>query len=94
MFCDLYGYISDGQDRVGLPVTSYDNDYAYSAVVYSRGTMMMDALADEIGQETLMDALKVYYSTYAGKRSTKEDLLHVLDEQTGYDCTSFLNDWL
>ncbi len=94
MFCDISGYIPEGQDRVGLPVTSYDTDYAYSAVVYSRGTMMMDSLADEIGQDKLFDALGVYFTTCAGKRATKEDLLRILDEQTGYDCTSFINEWL
>ena len=94
MFSDMYGLIPEGQDRVGMPITDYDNDYAYSAVVYSRGTMMMDALAEEIGQDTLFDALSVYYWTYAGKRATKQDLLRVLDEETGFDCTSFMDEWL
>ena len=79
---------------VGLPSTSYDDDYVYSVVVYSHGVMMLDGLAQKVGQAKLIKALSVYYRTYAGKRATRQQLLEVLNRETGYDCTNFMNAWL
>jgi aminopeptidase N len=89
-----YGLVEQAHDRVGLPTTSFPSDFSYSAVVYNRGAMMFSALAQEIGQKKLLGALGVYYHEYAGRRATKDDLLQVLDRETGFDCTGFLNDWL
>ncbi len=94
LYYKMNDMIPDDQDHIGLPSTSFDDDYTYSIVVYSHGVMMLDSLAQKVGQAKLLKALSVYYRTYAGKRTTKKQLFEVLDRETGYDCTKFLGEWL
>lgn len=93
-FGKAYGLIPEEFDRVGLPTTSFEDDFVYSVVVYNRGTMMFTELANTIGKEKLLKALGVYYREMAGKRSTKADLLRVLDRETGFDCSGFMAKYL
>ena len=54
-----------GSQPFDRPIDFYlSNEKAYSAIVYQKGALFLDALRGEIGDRDFTQALKTYYSTY------------------------------
>ncbi len=78
---------------IGRPVDSY-SELTYSAIVYGRGPLFFEALADEVGQETLSATLRDYVQTYAYRVADTEGFKDVAEENCGCDLTPLFETWI
>ncbi|MBI5964796.1 MAG: M1 family metallopeptidase [Chloroflexi bacterium] len=69
-------------------------DDLFNGGVYVRGGLTLHALRLEVGDETFFSIMQAYYDRYEGGNAATEDFLSVINEVSGKDLTSFLNDWL
>ena len=83
---------------VGLPVAAYsaDGEYpnTYGAIVYGRGPLFFEALAQEMGDEAFASFLHDYYQTFAWDVSTTEGLRALAEQHCGCDLGQLFADWV
>lgn len=83
---------------VGLPVAAYsaDGEYpnTYGAIVYGRGPLFFEALAQEMGAETFAAFLRDYYQTFAWDISTADRLRGLAEKHCGCDLGQHFADWV
>lgn len=78
---------------IGLSCTEYD-DSTYSAIVYGRGPLFLDALAQEMGQETFDAFLRDYYQSYLWGIGTTEDFRTLAEQHCACDLTNLFEEWV
>jgi len=66
----------------------------YSAIIYSRGAIMMKKLEEKIGRETLQKALKIYYRENMYKNATTSDFIKAVNRASGVDWSGYIYKWL
>jgi Peptidase family M1 domain len=70
--------------KIGLSVDAYD-EASYGEIVYAKGLIFLEEIAETIGQEKLDEALRTYYQRYAWKFATPQNFQDVLEETC--ECT-------
>jgi hypothetical protein len=87
----------DGVERddipIGLPVVAYE-DGAYGAIVYGRGPLFVEALAEEMGQEVFDGFLRDYAQSYAWDIGTGEVFRRLAEEHCQCDLTTLFTEWV
>ena len=78
---------------IGLPADAY-NELTYSAIVYGRGPLFFEALADEVGQDTLSETLRDYVDAYEYRVADTEDFKEIAEENCGCDLTPLFEAWV
>jgi aminopeptidase N len=78
---------------IGLPVAAYDGP-EYSAIVYGRGPLFFETLAQEMGQETFSAFLRDYYRTLTWDIATPERLQALAEEHCGCDLDALFAEWV
>jgi hypothetical protein len=78
---------------LGLPVEAYD-DRAYSAIIYGRGPIFFETLADTIGEEDFDAFARDYYQTFQWGLATTADLKRVAERNCACDLTSLFEEWV
>ncbi|MCP4424182.1 MAG: M1 family metallopeptidase [Chloroflexi bacterium] len=78
---------------IGLPAYAYEGS-EYSAIVYGRGPIFVEALAQEIGSETFDQFLRDYYETYQWGIATTESYRQLAEEQCNCDLSVLFEDWV
>jgi len=78
---------------IGLPVGAYE-DGEYGAIVYGRGPLFIEALADEMGQVTFDEFLRDYYQTYQWSIGTGEAFKELAEEHCQCDLTPLFEEWV
>ncbi|MEM7033929.1 MAG: M1 family metallopeptidase [Chloroflexota bacterium] len=78
---------------IGQPVSEYDGR-EYSAIVYGRGPLFFDALADEMGQETLDAFLLDYALTFRWGIAYASDLQTKAEAQCACQLDDLFNSWV
>lgn len=86
-------WVSDGE-RIDLPAADYPNLTVYDALVYGKGSMMMHALRQKLGDEVFFAVLSQYFYDNRFTNATPQDLLDALKKTTGKDYTDWLDEWL
>lgn len=65
-----------GKDMpVDSPTSAFDNTINYSAIVYAKGGLFVDAVRKKLGDDTMYKAISNYYEEYSFKIAQPEDLL-------------------
>jgi hypothetical protein len=78
---------------IGLPVRDYD-DSGYGAIVYGRGPLFIEELAQTMGQETFAAFLADYYQTYRYGIATGADFKQLAEQHCACDLTPLFEAWV
>jgi len=84
---------SDPDRPIGLPVAAYD-ERDYSAIVYGRGPLFVDALARTLGDEAFAAFLQDYYRTFQWDTVTTADFQRLAEGHCGCDLTPLFAEWV
>lgn len=85
--------IGSAEIPVGLPVGAYDAQ-AYGAIVYGRGALFFEALAQEMGQEAFDAFLREYDRSQRWQNATTASLKQLAEQQCGCDLTPLFQAWV
>jgi len=80
--------------QMNLAVNEYQNDYEYSYMVYVKGVIMFDSLADMVGEKNVVLGLKKYYQDNKFKVATAEDFFAAFEKACHKDLREFFNGFL
>lgn len=84
----------DGADiPIGLPVSAYEGN-EYSAIVYGRGPIFVQELADTLGQETFNTFLREYAMTYRWDIVTTSAFKQMAESHCDCDLTALFEEWV
>lgn len=78
---------------IGQPVAAYE-DRAYSAIIYGRGPLFFEALAERIGAAALTDFLSDYTRTYRWGIATPEGLRTLAEQHCACDLADLWAEWV
>jgi len=77
----------------GAPATPPVDDL-FNGSVYHRGSFVLVALRDEIGDDAFFATLRNYVDRYADRNATTEDFIAVAEETSGRDLEDLFATWL
>ena len=83
-----------GQRPILRSLRDFSSWREYSAIVYSRGAIMLKELERRMGKGKLQQAMIYYLKQNQYKNATTEDFMEALNHVTGTDWRQFLNMWL
>jgi hypothetical protein len=78
---------------IGLPVRDYDES-SYGAIVYGRGPLFVELLAETMGPEAFEAFLRDYYQTYRWGTVTEPDFKQTAERHCGCDLTELFETWV
>ncbi len=78
---------------VGLPAGDYDGA-EYGAIVYGRGPIFVDELAQEMGAETFAAFIMDYNQSYRWQIATTEDFKSLAETHCDCDLSDLFNTWV
>lgn len=83
----------DLDQPIGLPASDYEgNGYFY--IVYQKGPLFFDALAQTYGLEATLDALRDYFAAYRYEIAEPVDMLHSFEASLDADLDAIFEDWV
>jgi aminopeptidase N len=85
--------VKDAPIPVGLPVGDYTSK-EYGAIVYGRGPLFLEALADVMGQDVFEGFLHDYYQTHAWGVATALGFQEQAEEWCGCDLDALFDEWV
>lgn len=78
---------------IGLPSGEYE-PLAYGAIVYGRGPLFLEALAQEMGQETFDDFMRTYYENNKWGVGTAAIFQQLAEESCACDLSALFDAWV
>jgi aminopeptidase N len=78
---------------IGLPAGAYE-DGEYGAIVYGRGPLFIEALAESMGQETFDEFLRDYYQSHKWGIGTGDAFKQLAEDHCGCDLTPLFEQWV
>lgn len=78
---------------IGRPVSAY-SEQEYSAIVYGRGALFFDALAQRMGQSTFDAFLRDYYRVYKWELVQPEDIKRLAETDCRCDLSALFAAWV
>lgn len=78
---------------IGLPAGSYQGK-AYGAIVYGRGPLFIEALAQKLGQATFDQFLRDYYSSTKWGIGTTASFKQLAEQHCQCDLTALFDEWV
>ncbi len=100
----MEGFSSSWSDRwqrvemadvpIGLPSGDYTDSLEYAAIVYGRGPIFMETLAEQMGEETFAAFLRDYYESYQWGIGTGEAFQQLAEEHCQCDLTPLFAEWV
>ncbi len=88
-----WAQVDDAPIPIGLPAAAYVGQ-EYSAIIYGRGPLFIDALGDTLGQQTLTDFLRDYAATYRWQIATTADFQKLAEAHCACDLTELFDAWV
>ena len=85
--------VGDAKIPIGLPASKYTED-EYDAVVYGRGALFFDVLANQMGQEKFDQFLRDYVQENAWSNVTAEGFKQLAEKNCICDLTLLYNEWV
>ncbi len=90
--------VNDEDIPVGLPVAAYSEggEYpgTYGAIVYGRGPLFFEALAQQMGEDAFAAFLRDYYQTFTWDVATTKGLRTLAEQRCGCDLGQLFTDWV
>ena len=90
---DRWHSAEDTKKPIGLPVAAYGEE-EYSAIVYGKGPLFFEALANKMGEAQFDTFLKDYYRTFEYGISTTASLKQLAEKHCGCDLTPLFKEWV
>ncbi|MGD2146355.1 MAG: M1 family metallopeptidase, partial [Anaerolineae bacterium] len=90
---DRWARVDQAEIPIGLPVGEY-SDGAYGAIVYGRGPLFVEALAEEMGQAAFDAFLRDYYQSHAWDIGTGQAFRRLAEEHCQCDLTELFTTWV
>jgi hypothetical protein len=90
---DRWERVEGAEIPIGLPVRAY-SDVEYSAIVYGRGPLFVEALAEAMGQKTFEAFLRDYYEMHKWDIATTDSLKQLAESHCNCDLTALFADWV
>ncbi len=91
-------FIVSSRDGIAWPdscgVVDIIDDGLFSRVPYIKGAYFYKAVADEIGAEELDAVLSLFFTTHVGGYAGMQDMLDLIESETGFDPTGLSDGWL
>ena len=87
----------DRVERAAIPIGRSAGDYMdyeYGAIVYGRGPLFVEALAEEIGQETFDQFMRDYYETHKWGIGTADAFRQLAESHCGCDLSALFEEWV
>jgi len=81
-------------EAVGLPGAGFSSYSMYSTMTYSKGSLVLRMLRDELGEAVFRKGLREYYERFRFRPVTGADFRHVMEEVSGRDLTLFFHRWI
>jgi aminopeptidase N len=78
---------------IGLPAGSYEGQ-EYTAIVYGRGPLFIEALAQKMGQPTFDQFLRGYYQSNKWGIGTAASFKQAAEKECQCDLTSMFDEWV
>jgi len=78
---------------IGLPVEAY-NPEEYSGIVYGRGPLFIEALAETMGQESFDAFILDYSQRYRWEIATGDDFKQLAEQHCACDLTPLFESWV
>ena len=78
---------------IGLPAGAYQGK-EYGAIVYGRGPLFLEALAQKMGQATFDTFLRDYYQSHKWGIGTTASFKQLAEKQCQCDLTSMFDEWV
>lgn len=78
---------------IGLPADAY-NGLEYGSIIYGRGPIFLNELAQTIGQEPFDLFMRDYVQTYRWQIATTEDFQSLAEAHCDCDLTNLFNEWV
>lgn len=78
---------------IGQPVSAYDGA-EYSAIIYGRGPIFVDTLAQTMGQETFNAFLRDYVATFRWEIATTAAFKQLAESHCTCDLTPLFEEWV
>jgi len=79
------------------PQTTYADRYAlnfaYGISAYSKGSIFLSQLGYVIGQEKLMETIRIYYDKFKFKHPVPNDIKRVAEKVSSFELDWYLTDW-
>ena len=85
--------VDKAPEPVDLPVAEYENGH-YGAIVYGRGPLFIEALANEMGEETFFTFLRAYYDMNHWGIGTEEEFKTLAEGTCQCDLSGLYAEWL
>jgi len=70
---------------VDQPVSAFDSTIHYSAIVYAKGGLFVDAMRAKLGDETMYKAMQNYYEEFAFQIAWPDDIIRHFKEASKLD---------
>jgi len=89
--------VSGPGDHVAWPDSCGEVDILadlYTNVPYLKGAFFYRAVAAEIGADTLDGILRLFFETYGGQAAGMQDMLDMIQAESGFDPTDLASGWL
>jgi len=78
---------------IGLPAGAYQ-DGEYGAIIYGRGPLFVDALAERLGPEGFDGFLRDYYQSHKWGIATGDAFKEIAEQHCQCDLTSMFEEWV
>ncbi|MFQ5436529.1 MAG: M1 family metallopeptidase, partial [Anaerolineae bacterium] len=78
---------------IGLPVSAYEGS-EYGAIVYGRGPIFVETLAEAMGKEAFAQFLRDYYETHQWGIATTESYRRLAEEHCDCDLGGLFETWV
>jgi aminopeptidase N len=91
---DRWQRVDSADIPVGWPSGDYTDAREYGAIVYGRGPIFMDTLAQEMGQAAFDAFLRDYYQSHKWGIGTGESFRALAEEHCQCDLTSLFEVWV
>ncbi|SJZ90257.1 M1 family metallopeptidase [Garciella nitratireducens] len=83
-----------GDERIAKSVKEFENNRAYSGIVYGKGAMMFYELEEKVGKENFQKILQHYFKENRFTNATEKDIQDATRSVTGKDYQEFFDQWL
>jgi hypothetical protein len=90
---DRWSRVEDADIPIGLPAGAYTG-IEYGAIVYGRGPLFVEELAEVMGLSVFDEFMKDYYQTYKWGRSTSISFQQLAEEHCSCDLGDLFDEWV
>lgn len=81
------------EESLSTHADRYDTNWAYGTASYSKGAMFLSQLEYVIGSENVAKGIKKFYTDFAFKHPTPNDVTRSMEKVSGIHLGWYLNEW-